>query len=174
MSDVLPIALEALRTRTTRVFPQQIRAAIEPLTDEQIWWRPNEASNSIGNLLLHLTGSINHYLNRNFGGIDFTRDRAAEFAERQHIPKTELLARFDAMVAAAERTYDRLTVDGLGDVSPERTMHRIVIEDLINVMSHFSNHAGQIIWIAKMLNERAVDEVWMKSHRKSGAWVPQR
>src|SRR5688500_11128549 len=168
MSDVLPIALEALRTRTTRVFPQQIRAAIDPLTDEQIWWRPNEASNSIGNLLLHLTGSINHYLNRNFGGIDYTRDRAAEFAERQQIPKTELLARFDAMVASAERTYDRLTVDGLGDVSPERTMHRIVIEDLINVMSHFSNHAGQIVWIAKMLNEHAVDEVWMKSHRKSG------
>lgn len=174
MSDVLGIAFEALRIRTTRVFPQQIRAAVEPLTDEQIWWRPNETSNSIGNLILHLTGSLNHYLNRNLGGIDFTRDRAGEFAERRPIPKAELLARFDAMVAAAERTYDRLTVDGLGDVSPERSMHRIVIEDLINAMSHFSNHAGQIVWIAKMLHERAVDEVWMRSHRKSGAWVAER
>jgi len=80
--DVLPFALNALRARITRVFPAQIRTAVNALTEEQIWWRPNESSNSIGNLVLHLTGSLNYYLNRNLGRIDFTRDRAAEFAAR--------------------------------------------------------------------------------------------
>src|SRR5687768_4318028 len=100
------IALHAFRARITGVFPAQIRAAVEKLTDEQVWWRPNEASNSIGNLLLHLAGSLNHFLNRNLGGLDYTRDRAAEFSERRAIPKDDLVALFDEMVANAVRTFD--------------------------------------------------------------------
>lgn len=170
MTDVLPIALTALRTRITRVFPAQVRAAVESLTDEQIWWRPNEGSNSIGNLVLHLSGSLDHYLNRNLGNLDFTRDRAAEFAERRAIPKAELLARFDEMVANAERTFDALTAERLGEPSPEPSMYTVAFEDVLNAAMHFSNHAGQIVWIAKLLREDAVDDVWIKTHRKLGAW----
>jgi uncharacterized damage-inducible protein DinB len=164
------IALNALRTRITGVFPAQIRTAIASLTDEQLWWRPNEKSNSIANLMLHLAGSLNHYLNRNIGGIDYDRDRAAEFTERGSLSKSELLDRFDDMVAKATRTFDALTPERLSAPSPEPTMHAFVLEDLINVATHLASHTGQIVWIAKMLNESAVDEVWMKSHRAEGAW----
>lgn len=164
------IALAALRSRVTGVFPAQVRAALASLTEEQVWWRPNEKSNSIGNLVLHLTGSLNYYLNRNLGGLDYTRDRAAEFAERRHLPKAELLAHFDEMVANAERTFDRLTPDSLAAPSPEPTMHRIAFEDLLNATAHLATHTGQIVWIAKMLQEGAVDEVWIKTHRSEGAW----
>jgi uncharacterized damage-inducible protein DinB len=164
------IALNALRTRITGVFPAQIRTSIASLTDEQLWWRPNEKSNSIANLLLHLSGSLNHYLNRNIGGIHYDRDRAAEFAERGSLSKSELLDRFDDMVANATRTFDALTPERLSEPSPEPTMHTFVLEDLINVAAHLATHTGQIVWIAKMLNEGAVDEVWMKSHRAEGAW----
>lgn len=164
------IAFNAFRTRITGVFPAQIRAAVEKLTDEQIWWRPNEASNSIGNILLHLTGSLNHFLNRNLGGLDYTRDRAAEFSERKAIPKAELLALFDEMVANAEKTFETLTPERMNDTSPEPTMHNLVIEDLINVTAHLATHTGQIVWIAKMFDGGALDEVWMRSHRSQGAW----
>ncbi|HYC59937.1 MAG TPA: DinB family protein [Thermoanaerobaculia bacterium] len=167
MNDV---ALAAFRTRITRVYPAQIRAAIEPLSDEQLWWRPNEKSNSIANLILHLTGSLNHFLNRNLGGLAYERDRPAEFAERNAIPRSDLLARFDEMVRNAERTFDGLTPDSLDAPSPEPGMHTLVVEDLINVATHMSTHMGQIIWIAKMLNEEALNEVWMKTHRSEGAW----
>jgi hypothetical protein len=170
MPDTLAIALTALRARITGVFPAQIRAAVADLSDEQIWWRPNESSNSIGNLIVHLSGSLNYYLNRNIGGIPYERDRPAEFAERRMIPKADLLATFDDMVSFAERTIDGLTIERLGDPSPEPTMHDIVLQDLINAAMHFSTHAGQIVWIAKLLREGAVREVWMKTHRKEGAW----
>lgn len=170
MPDTLAIALTALRTRITRVFPAQVRTAVANLSDEQIWWRPNESSNSIGNLIVHLSGSLNHYLNRNIGGIAYERDRPAEFAERRVIPKDELLAMFDDMVARAERTFEGLTVDRLAEASPEPAMHEIVLEDLINVAVHLATHAGQIVWIAKMQSEGAVREVWIKSHRNEGAW----
>lgn len=164
------LVLTALRSRITRVFPAQVRAAIEPLTDEQLWWRPNESSNSIGTIILHLTGSLNHFLNRNIGGIEYIRDRAEEFAARREVPKSELLARFDEMTGRAGQTFDSLTPAALGHPSPEPTMHTIVAEDLINVASHLANHAGQIVWIAKMLNAGAVSDVWIKTHRELGAW----
>lgn len=167
---MMETALTALRIRTTRVYPEQVRAAIAPLTDEQIWWRPNEGSNSIGNIVLHLAGSVQHFLNRNLGGVDFTRDRDAEFAERTHIPKAELLARFDAVFATAEETFGKLTVESLGQPSPVPNMHSLVIEDLINICGHVANHAGQIVWIAKMFDDKALHEVWMRTHKKQGAW----
>jgi uncharacterized damage-inducible protein DinB len=170
MSDVLELTLRALRTRITGVFPAQIHAAVQPLTEEQIWWRPNEASNSIGNLILHLTGSLNHFLNRNLGSLDYSRDRAAEFAERRTIPRAELLAVFDEMVANADRTFEQLTVARLSEASPEPKMSTVVLEDLLNVLAHFSTHVGQILWIAKMQAEGSIDEVWIHSHRDQGAW----
>jgi hypothetical protein len=172
MTNVLTIAIAALRTRVTRVFPAQIRVAVEPLTDEQIWWRPNETSNSIGNLIVHLAGSLNYYLGRNIGGIAFDRDRAAEFAERRLLPKADVMALFEEMVSRAERTFDALTPERLAEPSPEPAMHEVVLEDLINAAMHLSTHTGQIVWIAKMLAEGSVREVWIKSHRNEGAWKP--
>jgi hypothetical protein len=165
------IALNALRVRITRVFPAQIRTLLEPLTDKQLWWRPNESSNSIGNIVVHLTGSVNHFLNRDFGGLDYKRDRAAEFAERRMIPKAEVLAAFDEMVANAEKAFDRITPERLAEPSTEPSLNRYVFEDLLNVALHLSNHAGQIVWIVKMMQEGAVDEVWIRTHRSEGAWV---
>lgn len=170
MNDALQYTLASLAARVTRVFPAQIRTAVNALSDEQLWWRPNESSNSIGNLVLHLSGSLDLYLNRNIGGMEFVRDRNAEFSERRPIPKADLLARFDAMVANAERTFSALTVERLSDPSPEPRMSTLVIEDLINIAVHLSNHAGQIVWIAKMFESGAVDEVWIRTHRSEGAW----
>jgi uncharacterized damage-inducible protein DinB len=164
------ITIKALQTRITAVFPAQIRTAIAPLTDDQLWWRPNEASNSIANILLHLAGSLDHFLNRNLGGLDFTRDRPAEFNDRSGAPKAEVLARFDEMVANATETFARMTPQRLGDPSPEPTMHTLVVEDLINIAGHLAFHAGQIVWIAKMFDGANVREVWMKTHRSEGAW----
>ena len=170
MNDqTLTLTLDALRARVTQALPAGVRECVALLDDDQIWWRPNEQSNSIGNILLHISGSLNHYLNRNIGGIEYDRDRAAEFAERRNIPKAELLAIFDGMVANAEKTFDGVTLERLGDASPEPKMHKTVMEDLLNVAVHFANHAGQIVWITKMLRGDAVDEVWMKAH-KAHVW----
>jgi len=168
--DLAPVALEALRLRITRVFPAQIRAAVEALDDEQIWWRPNESSNSIGNLIIHLSGSLNHYLNRNFGAIAYERDRPAEFSERRQIPRAQLMAIFEDMVSKGEKTFRALSPERLAQTSVEPERYTLVIEDLLSVATHMANHAGQIVWIAKMLKEGALSEVWMRSHKREGGW----
>lgn len=171
--EVLAMTVQAMRVRITRTFPDQIRAALAELTDEQIWWRPNEQSNSIGNLVLHITGSLNHFLNRQIGGIAFDRNRAAEFAERKHVPRDELLAHFNEMVANAEKTFATLTTERLGEPSLEPRMYSILAEDIVGIATHLSTHAGQILWITKALREGALDELWMKTHRQS-AWPPRK
>jgi uncharacterized damage-inducible protein DinB len=163
--ETLTKALESLRLRITKVLPTEVHDCLGLLDDEQIWWRPNEQSNSIGNIVLHVTGSLNYYLNKNLGGIDYNRDREAEFAERRSIPKAELLALFDDMVAKAEQTLDALTLERLGDPSPEPKMHKSVMEDVINIAVHLANHVGQILWITKMLRGSAVQDVWMAAHK---------
>jgi len=163
--ETLTKALESLRIRITKVLPAEVRDCLNMLDEEQIWWRPNEQSNSIGNIVLHVSGSLNYYLNRNLGSIAYNRDRDAEFAERRTIPKAELLAIFDDMVAKAERTFDGLTLERLGDASPEPRMHKSVMEDVINIAVHLSNHVGQILWITKMLRGDEVKEVWMEAHK---------
>ena len=168
-NEIGTTALDALRVRITKVFPAQIRTCLDQLSDEEIWSRPNESTNSIGNIVLHIAGSLDHYLNRNLGGLAFTRDRDAEFAERRRIPRNELRARFDEMVRHAEQTFASLTPERLGEPSPEPKMHRLVIEDLINIVAHLANHTGQIVWITKMFRGGAVDEVWINAHKK-GAW----
>ncbi|HEY3052153.1 MAG TPA: DUF1572 family protein [Thermoanaerobaculia bacterium] len=168
-NETAAIALDALRVRITEVFPEQIRTCLDQLTDDEIWSRPNDSTNSIGNIALHLAGSLDHYLNRNLGGMEFKRDRDAEFAERRHIPRDELRARFDAMVSQAEKTFASLTPQRLGDPSPEPKMHSLVIEDLINIAVHLANHTGQIVWITKMLRSAVVNDVWINAHKKA-AW----
>ena len=164
------ILLEAIKTRVTEVFPAQIRECLDQLSDDEIWTRPNEQSNSIGNLVLHLTGSLNHYLNRNIGGMEFTRDRAAEFAERRRIPKAELRAAFDEMVARARITFSTIDVPRLSAPATEPKMNQILFEDIYNVSIHIATHTGQILWITKMLRGGGLDDLWIKTHRQLGAW----
>lgn len=172
VTDLAVPTLAALHTRIARVLPGQIRAVVEKLSDEEIWWRPNETSNSIGNLVLHLSGSLNHYLNRNIGGIAYDRDRDGEFAARGPVPKKELMAIFDDMVANADRTLAGLKPESLTGPSTDPERLNYLVEDLIGILNHVSTHTGQILWIGKMLHEGEFREVWMKTHKHLGGWKP--
>ena len=61
----------------------RMKTCVESLTTEQIWWRPNEASNSIGNLLLHLNGNVRQWLVISFNRGEDKRNRPAEFAAKE-------------------------------------------------------------------------------------------
>lgn len=169
-NDISRIALEALRVRVTRVLPAQIRSCIEELTEEQIWWRPNEQSNAVGNLVLHVRGAVLHFLCRGVGGMKYERDRPAEFAASGSISKEELLALFDGMVEEATRTFDSLDASRLSEPSTEPAYYSIVFEDLFGVAIHLASHAGQIVYITKMLKEGSINDLWTQTHRAAGAW----
>jgi hypothetical protein len=168
--DTNSLILESLRARITRVLPAQIRSCIEELSEEQLWWRPNGQSNSVGNLVLHVRGAVLHFLCRGVGGLEYERDRAAEFAAEGSIPKQRLLAMFDEMVEKAEQTFAALNPSRLSEPSTEPAYYSIVFEDLFGVAIHLATHTGQIVYITKMLSEGSVSDLWTRTHKESGAW----
>jgi Protein of unknown function (DUF1572) len=164
------VALEALRTRVTKVLPAQIRLCVEELSEEQLWWRPNAQSNSVGNLVLHVCGAVLHFLCRGVGGLEYERDRAAEFAAGGSIPKQQLLATLDEMVEKANETFAALNASRLGEPSTEPAYYSIIFEDLFGVAVHLATHTGQIVYVTKMLKEGSLKELWTQTHKQSGAW----
>ena len=134
-------------------FLPKIERCLELLTDEQLWWRANPQSNSIGNLILHLSGNVRQWIVSGLGGAADSRDRDAEFAQLDVISREELISKLkqtmdnaDATLAEfdAEKLLDRQSIQGY-DVS--------ALEAILHVVEHFSMHAGQIVFITKQLTE---------------------
>ncbi|MEK6287557.1 MAG: DUF1572 family protein [Acidobacteriota bacterium] len=164
-NDLSNVALEALRGRITRILPAQIRACVEELTEEQLWWRPNEHTNSVGNLVLHLSGSMRHYLSRGVGGLEYERDRPAEFAERGPLPKERLLVTFDETISQATQTLEAFDTSRFLDSSDEQNYVPTIFDVMFNIAIHLATHTGQIVYVTKMLKEGSLDELWVKAHK---------
>ena len=65
-SEVSRLFLEFSRAKLLDQYWPRLRAAVGSLGDDRVWWRPNEASNSVGNLLLHLNGNVRQWLVASF------------------------------------------------------------------------------------------------------------
>ena len=156
----LPAARGFLRHARFRLrddYLVKITAALSELSDEQIWWRPNDSSNSIGNLILHLCGNARQWIVAGVSGAADTRDRASEFAQRDPIGRDALLTQLaatldevDGRLAELERA---LVADG-SDAPLQRAcvpqgFVQTVLDAVFHVVEHFSYHTGQIVLLAK-------------------------
>lgn len=166
-ADLSTTALDAIRSRITRILPAQIRACVEELSEDQVWWRPNEQANSVGNLVLHVSGSLRHYLSNRVGGIQYKRDRPAEFAERGPVPKQQLLATFDETIRQAAQVLDSFDANRFLDATDEPNYVPTVFDLIFNVSIHLATHAGQIVYVTKTLKQGSLDELWIRAHRTS-------
>ena len=159
------VALAVIRRRITDILPTHVRQCIEDLSDEQLWWRPNEASNSVGNLILHMSGSTRHYLSRSIGQMHYERDRPAEFSERGPVPREQLLAIFDETIAQAVLVLDAFETSRFTDPTEEPGYYQTVFEQMFGIAMHMATHTGQIVYVTKMLKEGSVDELWIRAHK---------
>ena len=155
--------LTVVRKRLVNDYPVQIRECVDSLNDESVWWRPNEKANSIGNLILHLCGSTRFYLLYAIGGNEFERDRAAEFSERRHLPRAELLQKLNEVVAACDGLLAGMNPERLMETTERTGKTSSFAQILLQVFSHFAIHTGQIVYATKSLKEGAIDELWMKT-----------
>jgi uncharacterized damage-inducible protein DinB len=161
------VVLDALQSRITKILPVQILACVEELSEEQLWWRPNEESNSVGNLVLHLSGSMRHYVAKTVGGVDYERNRKVEFTERRNLPKEEVVSLFKETIAQITEVFEGFDTRRFLEATPEPAYNATIFNLLFNVAVHLATHTGQIVFVTKMLKEGAVDELWIRAHRTS-------
>ncbi len=150
MPDAAQVFIEQSRRYLSDHYLPKIEGCLEKLADEDLWWRPNEASNSVGNLLLHLAGNVRQWIVSGVGGGPDARQRQQEFDERAEIPGPVLLARLKAAVEEADRVLAGLDPTHLLDVCRIQERDVSVLEAVYHVVEHFSTHTGQIAYVAKL------------------------
>lgn len=136
----------------TDYFPK-IERCLEKLSDEQVWWRAHEDSNSIGNLLLHLSGNARQWIVCGVGNLPDRRERQTEFAAREGARRAELLGRLRETIDEADAVLNELDSAKLLERRQIQGHEVSLLEAVFHAVEHFSMHTGQIILITKMLTE---------------------
>ena len=151
MDEVGSALIAQARSFLVEDYLPKIERCLALLTDEQIWWRPNPESNSIGNLLLHLSGNVRQWIVAGLGGSHDARDRDAEFAQREIISRADLSARLRDTLRDADAALAALNPDRLLNPCKIQGLEVTTLYAMLHVVEHFSMHTGQIILMSKML-----------------------
>jgi len=129
----------------------KIERCLEMLTDDQIWWRANDESNSIGNLILHLCGNARQWIICGVGGQPDHRNRDTEFAQRGVIARDELLTLLGSTLAEVDTTLRTFDPARLLEYRKIQGNDVELLYAIFHVTEYFSMHTGQIIMLTKML-----------------------
>lgn len=154
MADLAQTIAEGLAAYYEMV-QEQVHKWAGQLTAEQIWRKPYPYGNSIGHLILHLTGNLNYYIGARVAETGYVRNRDLEFTEPRQISKEEVFAAFDKTIAMVVETIRKQKPeDWLKEYSAEREPEA---KERFNIFlrsaGHAYHHVGQIIYLANELKK---------------------
>jgi uncharacterized damage-inducible protein DinB len=128
---------------------------VDPLTEEQFWTNPYDYGNSVGHLVLHLTGNLNYYIGARIAGTGYIRNRELEFKETRRPSKRDMLRNIDGAIAMVLTTIEAQserdwTTAYSAEGEPEA---RDRFTALLKCAAHFYHHVGQIIYLSRELRK---------------------
>lgn len=132
----------------------RIEKCLAELTEAEVWQRPNPASNSVGNLILHLCGNITQYAISSLGNRPDVRDRDAEFAAEDGLSKAQLLEKLNWTLREAVETIRRASREELLRVRTVQGFDMSGIGIIVHVCEHYSYHTGQLAFWTKILKNK--------------------
>jgi uncharacterized damage-inducible protein DinB len=129
----------------------RVERAVRSVPQDQLYVKPFAYGNSIGHLVLHLTGNLNHYIGALIAGTGYVRDRPREFTEPAPPPASEALTRFHEAVALVVRT-----VRSLDDAAWQTPIHeqqpiKTRFGMALVCAAHLNNHIGQMSYLVRGL-----------------------
>jgi uncharacterized damage-inducible protein DinB len=134
---------------------EQTHQWVDRLTEEQIWQRPFAHGNSVGHLLLHMTGNLNYYIGAQVAETGYVRDRDREFTEPEPKPKAEVLGAFDRAITLVIDTIEKQSAEDwlkhYSAVRESECKERFAI--FLRCAGHAYHHVGQIIYLARELTK---------------------
>ncbi len=153
--------LASVVSNTLADYYEEVRARIHtwvvPLTTEQLWRNPYSYGNSIGHLLLHLTGNLNYYIGAQIAGTGYVRNRPLEFNDASKRAKEQVLADFDAAISMVVSTIRAQSgqdwVAPYAAVLEPEAHNRFTV--FMRMAAHANHHAGQIIYLSNELTKAA-------------------
>jgi uncharacterized damage-inducible protein DinB len=136
-----------------KYLPRIVRC-LQLLSEDEIWWRPNAASNAAGNVALHLCGNVRQWIMSGLAGAADTRERDKEFAARGPVSRRVLIAQLRKTVEEACRTIDGLSDEALTRQFAIQGYPVSGLEAVAHVVEHFAYHTGQLIYLTKLKRGR--------------------
>lgn len=170
MNDVAQTFIAQARSYLSGDYLPKIERCLEQLSDEEVWWRANPESNSIGNLLLHLAGNVRQWIVCGLGGELDARVRQQEFDERSIIPRAELLSLLKRALNEVDDTLASLDPSLLLEQRKIQGCDVVVLEAIFHVVEHFSMHTGQIILLTKMFKSTDLEFYDFTDDKPTPAW----
>ncbi len=129
---------------------RMVKKCLDQLSNDDVWKKPNESSNSIGNLILHLCGNITQYAISSLGGTEDTRQRDKEFQVTEGFSKEQLFDKLTNTLDQAKRIMKQTSVDELLRKRLVQGFNMSGIGIIIHVTEHYSYHTGQIALLTKL------------------------
>ena len=160
--------LEQARHSLQRHHLPRIARCLQTLSKTDIWWRPNSASNSVGNVVLHLEGNIRQWIISGLGGEPDRRDRPREFAERGPIPRPKLIAGLRAAVTKATRVLEKVSARDLKRLYTIQGFRVSGMTAIQHVLEHFAYHSGQIAYVTKLKQQRDLGFTHLPGEKPKG------
>ena len=143
---------QARRLLRTDYLPK-IERCLERLSDEQVWWRAHAESNSIGNLLLHLSGNARQWIVSGVGGLPDERVRDSEFEACAGASRENLLGGLRQALDEVDAVLEHVAPASLLERRSIQGHEVSLLYAIFHVVEHFSMHTGQVILITKMLTQ---------------------
>ena len=129
---------------------------VDPLSEEQFWRNPFKFGNSVGHLMLHLTGNLRYYIGSQVAKTGYIRHRDLEFTESRRPSKSQILQEFDETIAMVIATIETQSeADWTAAYTAERepeARDRFTI--FLRCASHLYHHVGQINYLSRELTQR--------------------
>ena len=147
----------------------KIRHCLAQLNDDQVWWRPREEMNSIGNLLLHLAGNVRQWIVAGVGDETDNRDRQSEFDQRGPRPKEEALEKLETVLEQAESVMRSVTSDELLKAKRIQGHDTTKMGAIWHSITHFQGHVQEIIGLTRQQLGDEYEFEWSPSTAEEGA-----
>jgi hypothetical protein len=153
----LPSTIASGLTERYRTLASRVRELAMPLSGEEFWRKPFPFGNSFGHLVLHLTGNLNYYIGAQIAGTGYVRDREREFSETRHLPKEEVLKRFEETIEMVGRTVEAQAEEDwaapYSAVGGGNVAHRFQM--VLQCAAHLDHHIGQMIYLCFELHRQS-------------------
>lgn len=153
-NDVARALLNEFHRRVIEESVPRIKKCLDMVEESQVWFRQNDQVNSIGNLILHLTGNARQWILSGLMGQDDHRKRSREFIPDQDLSKKQLTEMLDELVINLEKALQTCNIDRLLEIRRVQVYEESGVSILVHVIEHFSYHTGQITLLTKQMTNR--------------------
>lgn len=133
---------------------RMIKISLDSISESDIWKKPNESSNSIGNQIAHICGNMTQYIIASLGEQEDYRNRDEEFSMTSGFTKIQLIHKLEDTVKKARLVLNECDKKQLIKKRIVQGYNLSGIGIVMHAVEHYSYHTGQIAFWTKLMTNK--------------------